>query len=405
MPKDIKVIKCPNCGSIHKTEIKPDFYRCDNCQTEYYLDNDDINVNINYRNTPQPDLKPPIQKAAGWIVMFLVIFVIIIVFFVIPSGHKSYTSNYTPPKKHYDFLSNGDLVYTNTTTNSPVYLRIGREDIDGPNNSVDYVKVHTVFIDPISKKVIKDVLLFPKVRRLDDHDCYFHIFMNGDIYAIYNKSLLFRVDPQSNTLSNVTQDFIKKHTELNSGIASMTLGTDDDYISILTNDGTNLFYSPLTDKIYANYKGPEDAKFKTMKKPFYQFVDTDRISISRVAVKLLKFSAAANPDSLHFKNITGNRKFFEREIIYQNPDNLLIFVHISAGEKAPTSLQSIDVNTGKVKWALAKSYSFSYDNAVKCKQGFALHYSSGEDMDYISGVYIIAPDGKIVSDYLLGRAE
>ena len=407
MPKDIKVIKCPNCGSIHKTEIKPDYFKCDNCQTEYYLDNDDINVNINYRNSPSPvDFqKGGLQKAAGIIAFIVIAFFIIIIFFVIPSGHKTYTNTSSYKKPDIDLYGNGDVVYTNTLTNNPVYLRMGRESIEGPDNNVDYVKVHSVFIDPISKKVIKDVLLFPKARRVDDYDCYFHQFINGEIYGVYSKTILFKLDTKTNALNDVTAPFAKKFPELSSGIATMTLSESDDWIHILTNDGIDKFYSPLTDKLYDSYSGPEGEKLKMIKKPFYQFIDSNGISIRQTAVKLVKLTTTNNPDSLHYKNLTGNRKFFERKIIYQDPDNLLIYVHVNAGDKSPTSLQSIDVNTGKVKWALSKSYSFDYQDCVKCKQGFALHYRSGEDADYITGVYIITPDGKIVSDYLLKRAQ
>ena len=48
MAKNIKAIKCPNCGSIKKLEIRTDYFRCLNCDTEYFLDDDDINININH---------------------------------------------------------------------------------------------------------------------------------------------------------------------------------------------------------------------------------------------------------------------------------------------------------------------------------------------------------------------
>lgn len=48
MAKEIKVIKCPQCGSTAKTELKPDFYRCNNCHTEYFLDDNDVTINYNH---------------------------------------------------------------------------------------------------------------------------------------------------------------------------------------------------------------------------------------------------------------------------------------------------------------------------------------------------------------------
>ncbi|MEO8255300.1 MAG: hypothetical protein ABI554_13045, partial [Flavobacterium sp.] len=50
MAKTIKAIICPNCGSNQKTEIKPDYFVCESCKTEYYLDSDDIHI-IHTNNT------------------------------------------------------------------------------------------------------------------------------------------------------------------------------------------------------------------------------------------------------------------------------------------------------------------------------------------------------------------
>ena len=60
MAKSIKAIECPKCGSTQKTAVRPDTFRCESCGTEYYLDNDDINVNYTVRQhaptSPAPGL-------------------------------------------------------------------------------------------------------------------------------------------------------------------------------------------------------------------------------------------------------------------------------------------------------------------------------------------------------------
>jgi len=75
MAKQIKAIQCPKCGSINKTEIKPDYYKCDSCSTEYFLDNDDINVNYNY-NTQKPQLQPFNRKSLLMFIGIVMAFVI-----------------------------------------------------------------------------------------------------------------------------------------------------------------------------------------------------------------------------------------------------------------------------------------------------------------------------------------
>ena len=49
MGTKIKPIKCPNCGSEKHTHKEDKCYLCQSCGTEYYIDDDDININVNHR--------------------------------------------------------------------------------------------------------------------------------------------------------------------------------------------------------------------------------------------------------------------------------------------------------------------------------------------------------------------
>ena len=52
MPKHIKTIKCPQCGSTRATQLREDHYRCDSCSTEFYLDSDDITIHHKIETEP-----------------------------------------------------------------------------------------------------------------------------------------------------------------------------------------------------------------------------------------------------------------------------------------------------------------------------------------------------------------
>ncbi|MCK7559269.1 hypothetical protein MKQ70_31605 [Chitinophaga sedimenti] len=77
MPKEIKAIKCPHCGSVKHTAIKEDHYRCENCHTEYYLDSDDIYIHHTVTHRPennfggQPYANRPVlpQKVAKYVLL------------------------------------------------------------------------------------------------------------------------------------------------------------------------------------------------------------------------------------------------------------------------------------------------------------------------------------------------
>ncbi len=185
MAKNIKAIKCPNCGSIKKTEIKTDYFRCLNCDTEYFLDNDDINININHTPYQGSQLSPALKKNTTAVVM-TVIFLVLTMFMVINYLIKNSTaaSSVETEKAKYDYYG-GQIVYQNTNTGKAVFLRLGREDIVGKDNSIDYVNTHAVFIDPVTKKQFKDDMVFERIRRLDDYNSTFEDYQEGTIYRIY----------------------------------------------------------------------------------------------------------------------------------------------------------------------------------------------------------------------------
>ena len=49
MSTKIRPIKCPNCGSEKHLQLDEKRYRCKNCGTEYFLDDDDININVKHQ--------------------------------------------------------------------------------------------------------------------------------------------------------------------------------------------------------------------------------------------------------------------------------------------------------------------------------------------------------------------
>ena len=86
MTKKIKPIKCPQCGSEKYDEIGEEKFRCRNCGTEFFLDNDDININVNHHynfDSGQADNYNPFGAerkkfiAIAVVLSFLFLFVII----------------------------------------------------------------------------------------------------------------------------------------------------------------------------------------------------------------------------------------------------------------------------------------------------------------------------------------
>ncbi len=120
--------------------------------------------------------------------------------------------------------------------------------------------------------------------------------------------------------------------------------------------------------------------------------------------QLSKATPTGSWPDLNYTDLTPGRRYFGPRIIYQDADNLLITVHTTAGEDAPVAVQSLDIHSGNVKWALPAG-EYYYSPAVKCKQGFAIPYRTGPAADYIHGAFVVSPTGKMVHDYTLARTE
>jgi DNA-directed RNA polymerase subunit RPC12/RpoP len=112
MAKNIKAIKCPHCGSIKITTLRPDYYKCDSCGTEFFLDSDDININHNY-NYPRNNQD---QYKAIRIVLFAVVGFIALMFVIgalsaiFPKSQRpiiQHSTSNTAEKKKRQNLSNG----------------------------------------------------------------------------------------------------------------------------------------------------------------------------------------------------------------------------------------------------------------------------------------------------------
>lgn len=395
MAKNIKAIKCPNCGSIKKTEFKTDHFRCLHCDTEYFLDNDDINININH--TPyQGSEQSTAAKKNTTTVVIATILILLVLFLVV----KNFNRNSTEPtsaeseKEKYDYYGS-DIVYQNTNTGKAVFLRMGREGIVGKDNSIDYVNAHAVFIDPMTKKQFKDDMILERIRRLDNYFSTFEVYQDGTIYMIYPGEKLFTIDRKNDKLVDVTKSIFSKHPEMSSGIAKITL--NDNYFDLMANDGKKYYYVPKVDLLTKDRDEVEKAIYSTYPKTWLKF----DIFLSDSLMKMTVDKTTLKPIGV---NLLPDRKFFRPQLLYQDDKNLIIATCATANTNGPVILQSLNVETGAIIWS-QPAVNFNYRSAAKCNEGFAVYYASGQEHDYISGVLVISPEGKVVSDYLVKRGE
>lgn len=407
MAKDIKAIQCPHCGSVYKQEIKPDFYKCQNCGTEYYLDSDDVHIYHHHERVPptQSSAPPGNTKLPVYIFIGAVVFMVVVYFSAFlfqPKNtfNNSYSTYKTPRSYHSSF------VYTNTVTGNPVYLRMGTDQIDKGNNKYEQ-ELHAQFNDASNGKLIADRIITDEKLRTNRCALSFKTYSPDMIYAIGCSNLLIQLDTKNNRLTDVTQRIFKDFPQLSSGVARLDFDYNKAMINVMNNEGNNYHYFPAIHKLVANTEQAEAVwrdRYYNAYQHYFEFGYMGDYFDEHKTTQLIEVKYFKEQGGALRRDLTPGRKYFSPAIIYQDETNLLIVVNSTPAADPPASIQRIDVKTGKLLWALPPEQFFLYA-VSKCKQGYAVEYRKGQDEDYIHGVYVISEAGKMVYNYQLSRTE
>ncbi|TDO19047.1 hypothetical protein [Pedobacter duraquae] len=405
MAKDIKAIQCPKCGSVNKQEIKPEFYRCQNCGTEYFLDNDDKHIYHHHeRIAPATHSFAPTKSKTPIYILLGMVLLIVVVYFggMVLRTQKisSYTdpAPYQMPRSYYN-----SFVYTNTATGDPVYLRMGTDYIDKGNDKSE-LEVHAQFNNVLDGKLLSDHIIKSGNQGKDNCSLSFRTFAPDLILAVGCSDRLFKIDTKTNELINVTKSMFADFPELGSGVARIEFDYTKPMINIMTNDGKNYNYFPQTGKLIADATEADKYWKSTFDRHDFTFGYLGDYFDEGKESQLIENSYVAKTRSTQRRNLTPGRKYFNPQILHQDGSHLLIVVTSTAATNSPIIVQSINVQTGKLEWALPPD-NYTLSSASKCKQGFAIEYRKDDDADYVHGALVISEAGKLVRNYQLSRLE
>lgn len=352
MAKQIKIIKCPNCGSIQKTEIKPDHYRCENCHTEYFLDSDDINVNVTYDNRPTNldntflgEFKLKIIVILGCIVIGYVCVFLINMFFKskpsydAPAATTQIQQNQTTTTKsvsanpqiaqssgtlrvNYNFCS---LVLVD---NKPFVMGIINRSNGLPYEQNYYFTVY----DLLSEKIVQESpIANVKFDKFGKVNWTSYDFTKDKTYLVASKRTVFLLDKKNFTLTDVTSSLLQNYPQFNKGIASVNIttaqGAVGQVLHILTDDGQKIYYFPLQDKafvdnndFYMTIKDFERSADDTSKHTAFSFANNYGEDF-----KLIKFTFISPDGKSHYtftsakvgdQNTDGSGKFTDAANAY-----------------------------------------------------------------------------------------
>ncbi len=273
MAKAIKAIQCPKCGSTQKIELRADVFRCGNCDTEYYLDNDDINVNYTVR---QPMAPPPVSSPTNWLRLLLAA---VVALAALRFATRSASPPAYPAATYPGTVTTGAGVRMAAPSAKPAnayswhdletrlcrapggraeLLLVGTRRYDGPGGeSLD--SCYASFRDAATGAVLRNVPLPGLLAeasgssgRSQSLNIDFKTFSNGEVFVIVNKSHLLRANPATHTCPDVTKTLLAGQPELTSGVASLEAVADEygDGFRVFTNDGRTFYFYPRQNRVY-----------------------------------------------------------------------------------------------------------------------------------------------------------
>jgi len=452
MAKEIKAIKCPNCGSVNKIELKPNFYKCTSCQTEYFLDDNDVNINYNhnYNHSNQPwASNERTLKIVG--IALGSIFALSILISVATSifSSKTKSSNYvystsassTKEENDNSFSASrySNIAFLQPNNQQPVIIMLESRRYNS-NANEQKTGTYIAFYNPIKKELLAEEKV--SNESLSSSDFKFREFSDGNIYIVNDKTSFLKLDKEKLKTEDVGKKFFEANPDLQIGVATMDFVYDDngDGLVILTNDGKKRYYYPLIQKLYTEdqyYKANNgfnsllpNAKDKTI----YIFTD-DSSDYPEEKLQLLQITYKDNgagpkdvTDHLtwgkdyggsgifterdpyrksligryekergritSWKDLTPDRLYFSPSILLDDGANLIIQFRADANTKSAYKLQKINRQNGAIEWTNNVPNAKIMETLIKYKDGYAGVNSSDE-------IILLDAKGNFTSNYKL----
>ena len=406
MAKTLRPIQCPQCGGTQKTPLGPGLFRCASCHTEYYLDSDDVTVNVQHhypdqvaRPVPRQPLSWGQRVALGLCALVGVGAVVGLVFLAFRLDRPGPAYNPTTPMAGPTFYPT-HYVYADARQ-QPVYVTLRTEN---PSlASRDSVQWTAVFFDPRTGQVRREQHLPARGHGPDDHLFTWHTFPGGRVFLLGRRTL-YQVDARANQLVDVTQTLLANEPTASSGVAQYSFDTSHEAVRALTNEGQTLYYLPSTGRLFTDGAALYRAANQQRPRQFFYFEQTPGLAIQAASrSRLIRSRASGQPAQPNDTvAVTPSRRFFDGRVLYQDANTLLIATALTPEADGPQNVQRLDVRDGRILWSLpAGSYDFSH--AVRTTDGFALHYTGGPD--YAHGAVLLTENGAEIRDFQRKRME
>lgn len=308
MTKKIKPIKCPQCGSEKYDEIGEEKFRCRNCGTEFFLDNDDININVNHHynfDSGQADNYNPFGAerkkfiAIAVVLSFLFLFVIVKQLFFSSSnsygylGSKADSITVDENYEQYALLSHKNKAYIVYFSHRN-YLSYKYEDdpkyVNGYYIGLRDVKTGEV----VNEKFLVSNENADKQGYRENKTDLQYFYQAKKFYLIVGGHYVYSIDPANLEIKNITKSMFEGKKVLESGFSKIDFIDKDNGEGFLVNDtkAVPYYYFPATNRLY------DDAAFSYACMLPPSELNGEMRDSTTYFLKLYKSNANSNEDGL-----------------------------------------------------------------------------------------------------------
>ena len=418
MPKHIKTIKCPQCGSTRATQLREDHYRCDSCSTEFYLDSDDITIHHKFeteRNTSTAKF-----KRFFLVLLAVTIFFSLIIIGLITLGSSREESLRIVCVEGKISYSIKELATFTTTAGRPIVVIFGSARPTSSIN-VDDAKGFVSFYDGETQKLVKKIEFLDVKGRIQNMDM--RRFGDGAFYIVFNEAHLYRLDPSTLDMTEVHGEDYKR-PELSQGFAKVVFYYSQfgDALEVKTNLGESFVYYPIADKIYTEreaYAAPleplpapkvathftfslesSDYPNKQLQLIRYRRLEQDGYPCEYPRFQwrswdgedfLISSTSEKRARLQGYEDLTPGAYYFSPGVLDASEDQILITFKPTAAADAKQMLRCLDAQTGKVLW------SYSDDENNLNGGSVASRFAGGYVVVNYRSSYVISNEGKLVS--------
>ncbi len=367
MAKNLKAIKCPQCGSVEKEDLGDEKYICQNCGTEYYLDDDYTHIVHHHQNQNEPTSTHPLvenDKVKYYVIgATLLFFIFLLILKSQPTRKK-----HSPDSAAKIELEDERMAIAKNNNGKLISAVVG---IQRTGKRPDTKRKLVAYIYDDKSKLLKTRNLNTNVNKPNSIPIDVHYMSNGDTYVLYNQKVLLKLDPDALSLDELGDQFYKDYPELASGISKIEMISDQDAFKILSQEGKSYILLPVIQQIIPaemeyKTKTPPDAKETT----YYEFCNSD-------VAKLMKYIQKHSPGYLRdipyfdcdetdiassepelrfngkslvsYQTLT-DRIFYNAKILGYDDELVVISTTLDASDETPPKIQALDPKNGKVLW-------------------------------------------------------